>query len=226
MDTWWLRPRVTNQPISTQPGRHFASVAGMWCVWCWHVRVEDGLWNEWQEKLGWKAGANFIPSTAVNVLEMWQATTYDIVTIDRELQFAENFGFGIIRVFLHNLLWEQDSTGFLHRIGDFLTCAASHKLSVMFVFFDSCWLSDPQLGTQPEPIYGVHNSHWVQAPGADYIAGLNGKSFNSQQEYVTGIVSRYKEDTRIMAWDIWNEPNNNSDYDGSETIAPLLEKVR
>lgn len=30
-------------------------------------------------------GANFIPSTAINQLEMWQAQTFDPVTIEREL---------------------------------------------------------------------------------------------------------------------------------------------
>lgn len=50
---------------------------------------ERNVWSkehayEWQAKTGWLCGANFIPSTAINQLEMWQAETFDTVTIDRE----------------------------------------------------------------------------------------------------------------------------------------------
>jgi len=62
--------------------------------------------NQWWAKSGWFAGCNFIPSTAVNVLEMWQAETFDLPTIDRELGYAQNIGFTVIRVFLHPLLWQ------------------------------------------------------------------------------------------------------------------------
>jgi hypothetical protein len=34
--------------------------------------------NQWWAKSGWFAGCNFIPSTAVNVLEMWQEKTFDL----------------------------------------------------------------------------------------------------------------------------------------------------
>ncbi len=44
--------------------------------------------NQWWAKTGWFAGCNFVPSTAVNVLEMWQADTFDLNTIDRELGYA------------------------------------------------------------------------------------------------------------------------------------------
>ncbi|HXI98025.1 MAG TPA: hypothetical protein VNG73_03720, partial [Gemmatimonadaceae bacterium] len=65
----------------------------------------------WADSTGWLVGSNFIPSTAINQLEMWQATTFDPRTIDRELGWAESLGFNTMRVFLHNLLWQQDSIG-------------------------------------------------------------------------------------------------------------------
>lgn len=40
----------------------------------------------------WYFGANFIPSTAINQLEMWQKETFDPTTIDRELGFARKIG--------------------------------------------------------------------------------------------------------------------------------------
>lgn len=173
----------------------------------------------WLSKVGWKAGANFVPSTAVNELEMFQADTFDLVTIDRELGYAENLGFGVIRVFLHNLLWTQE--GFLQRVDKFLDVADKHHISVMFVLLDSCWLPSATTGPQPAPIPGVHNSQWVQAPGSAIL--YDNTQFDALQPYIQGVVHRFKDDRRVLAWDIWNEPDNSGYSD--ERISPLLVKV-
>jgi hypothetical protein len=114
--------------------------------------------DAWYTAQPWPVGANFLPSTAINELEMWQADTFDPVTIDRELGWAEGIGMNTMRVFLHNLLWEQDPKGFEKRIDTFLTIAARHHIRPVFVLFDSCWEPFPKLGPQHPPIAGVHNS--------------------------------------------------------------------
>src|SRR4051812_18988297 len=70
---------------------------------------ERGPWsrekaNEWYSRQGWLVGANFIPSNAINQLEMWQPETFDTATINRELGWAESIGMNTSRVFLHDLL--------------------------------------------------------------------------------------------------------------------------
>lgn len=59
--------------------------------------------NAWYAQQPWPVGADFLPSTAINELEMWQADTYDPATIDRELGWAQGIGMNTMRVFLHNL---------------------------------------------------------------------------------------------------------------------------
>jgi hypothetical protein len=49
--------------------------------------------DDWAKQSGWLVGCNFIPSNAENDLEMWQADTFDPVTIDRELGWAQGLGF-------------------------------------------------------------------------------------------------------------------------------------
>jgi hypothetical protein len=154
-------------------------------------------------------GADFLPSTAINELEMWQADTFDPTTIDRELGWAEGIGMNTMRVFLHNLLWEQDPKGFAQRIDAFLAIAARHHIRPVFVLFDSCWDPNPKLGPQHPPIPGVHNSGWVQAPGT---AILEDPAQNPRLEsYVKGVVGAFANDPRILAWDLWNEPDNGND---------------
>jgi len=174
-------------------------------------RWSEARANAWYAQQPWPVGADFLPSTAINELEMWQADTYDAATIDRELGWAEAIGMNTMRVFLHNMLWDQDPKGFQHRMDDFLTIAARHHIRPVFVLFDSCWEPNPKLGPQHPPIPGVHNSGWVQAPGA---AILNDPSQYPRLEgYVEGVVSAFAKDPRILAWDLWNEPDNDNGKD-------------
>ena len=172
--------------------------------------------NDWYSSQPWLVGSNFIPSTAINQLEMWQADTFDPPTIDRELGFAEGLGMNTMRVFLHNLLWQQDSQGFLHRLDQFLEIADKHHIRITFVIFDSVWDPYPKLGKQREPKPHVHNSGWVQSPGADMLQSPS--RWNKElKPYVEGIIGHFRDDKRVLMWDLMNEPdNNNPPYEGNE----------
>jgi Cellulase (glycosyl hydrolase family 5) len=200
------------------------------------ITGETGRWteaqaNDWYAQQRWPVGSNFTPSDAINQLEMWQATTFDAKEIDRELGWGESLGMTTMRVFLHDLLWQQDAAGFKQRIDTFLSIAAAHHIKPVLVLFDSCWDPDPRLGPQHPPIPGVHNSGWVQSPGAK---GLTEKGeYPRLKAYVEGVVGAFAKDDRILAWDLWNEPDNgnNSSYGKDEPknkvelVAALLPQV-
>jgi hypothetical protein len=176
--------------------------------------------NKWYNAQGWPVGANFIPSTAINQLEMWQAETFDPATIDRELGFAQGIGMNTMRVFLHNLPWEQDAPGFKQRIEQYLSIADRHHIRTMFVFFDSCWNDNPKPGLQPLPKPGIHNSGWVRSPGSKRLFDSSGWSV--LEAYTTDVLKTFGNDKRIIAWDLFNEPTN-SDY--MDASVPLLKAV-
>src|SRR5581483_4724624 len=164
--------------------------------------------QEWSEKTPWLVGSNFTPSTAINQLEMWQADTFDAATIDRELGWAQGLGFNSMRVFLHHLPYEADPDGFLKRLDTFLEIADKHHIGVMFVLFDSCWDPNPHLGKQHEPVKGLHNSGWVQSPGAKDLRDPARRPV--LEGYVKGVIGHFKNDARVQVWDIWNEPDNDN----------------
>jgi Cellulase (glycosyl hydrolase family 5) len=177
--------------------------------------TEDAA-NKWYAKQPWLVGGNYTPATAINQLEMWQADTFDLAQIDRELGWAHAIGMNTMRVFLHDLLWQQDAAGFQKRIDSFLKVAKKHQIRPIFVLFDSCWDPFPRLGKQRAPKPGVHNSGWVQSPGADALK--DPKQCARLEAYVTGVVKAFANDDRVLAWDIWNEPDNpnTSSYGKSE----------
>lgn len=187
--------------------------------------------HEWGQDHGWLVGCNFSPSTAINQLEMWQADTFDLETIDRELGWAQDLGFNSIRVYLHDLLWKQDAEGFLARMDTFLDIANKHGIGVMFVLLDACWDPVPELGTQRDPRPHLHNSGWVQSPGKAILSDPT--RHNELKAYIQGVITYFREDQRIYAWDLFNEPDNNNtpayvehEPDNKETMAfELLKKA-
>lgn len=200
------------------------------------VSTGRGVWtkeqaNAWYGKQPWLVGCNFIPSTAINELEMFQAETFDTATINRELGWAASIGMNTVRVYLHDLLWKQDAAGFQKRLNTFLEIASRHHIKPVFVLFDSCWDPFPKLGKQRDPKPFVHNSGWVQSPG--YEALKDSTEYPRLEAYVKGVVSAFANDERILAWDLWNEPDNtnNTAYGKVELpnkgdyVLPLLEKT-
>jgi hypothetical protein len=175
--------------------------------------------NDWYAKQPWLVGANFVPSDAINELEMFQAATFNPALIDKELGMAEGIGMNTMRVFLQDQLWQQDAKGFTQRLDTFLGIAAKHHIRPLLVLFDSCWEPNPHLGPQHPPIPGVHNSGWVQSPGKERLMD---KKFEPELEaYVKGVVGAFAKDDRVLGWDIWNEPENK----GGDTLPDEAVKI-
>lgn len=176
--------------------------------------------NDWYAKQPWLVGANFIPSDAINQLEMFQAATFNPALNDKELGLGESIGMNTMRVFLQDQLWQQDPEGFKKRLDIFLNIAAKHHIRPLLVLFDSCWETDPHLGPQHPPIPGVHNSGWVQSPGKRELLD---RSYEPKlKAYVQGVVGAFANDDRILGWDVWNEPDNQ----GGDVEADVPAKVK
>jgi len=176
--------------------------------------------NQWYKKQGWLVGANFLPSTAINQLEMWQAETFDTATINRELGWAHAIGMNVMRVYLHDLAWKADAAGFKKRMDIYLSIATKNGIKTLFTVFDDCWNPDPAIGKQPAPKPGIHNSGWVRSPGEP--VHNDSKQWDYLEKYVKDVLTTFKNDKRILMWDLYNEPGN-SKY--NETSLPLLKKV-
>ncbi|MDB5109009.1 MAG: 1,4-beta-xylanase [Mucilaginibacter sp.] len=179
-----------------------------------------GKGNSWYAQHQWLAGSDFIPSTAINQLEMWQADTFDPKTIDRELGYAQGIGMNVMRVFLHHLAWEQDPEGFKKRLNEYLAISSKHGIQTMFVFFDDCWNPIPESGKQPEPKPGIHNSGWMQDPGNP--AYKEAANYPGLEKYVKDVLTTFKNDKRILLWDLYNEPGNNKKGDSTMPLLKLI----
>ena len=190
-----------------------------------------GKWSpekawRWYDRQAWPVGCNFLPSTAVNDTEMWQAETFDAETIDRELGWAEGLGFNSVRVFLQYIVWEAGASGFIVRLERFLEIADSHALTVMPILFDDCAFSgkQPYIGRQDDPVPGVHNSGWVPSPGAKIAADKT--NWPRLEQYVTEVVGAFARDKRVLIWDLYHEPGAGDKFDSTELLTATFEWAR
>ena len=187
--------------------------------------------NTWYAKQGWLVGANYLPWNAINELEMWQAETFDTATIAKEFKWAASIGMNTMRVFLHDLAYKEDPEGFVKRIETFLAIAKRYNIRPLLVLFDSCWDPFPHTGKQHEPAPFLHNSGWVQSPGADALKDTT--QYPRLQKYVVDIVTHFAKDPRVLGWDVWNEPDNTNTssynrfepYEKVDLVRALLQKV-
>ena len=174
------------------------------------ITVVSGQWSaekaqEWGKAQRWMTGCNFIPSTAINQIEMWQASTWDPATIERELGWASSIGMGVVRVYLHDLVYEDDPDGMFGRMSEFLDIATGKGIATLFVIFDDCWNPTAELGPQPAPRPSVHNSGWVKSPQVSQRSDLA-----RLETYVKALLDKFGSDKRVWMWDLYNEPANES----------------
>ncbi len=164
--------------------------------------------NEWYTRQPWIVGFNYLPRTAVNWTELWQAESFDLPTIEQELAWAERIGFNAIRTNLQYLVWQHDAAGLHARIDRFLGTAARHGMRTMLCLFDDCAFSgrEPYLGPQDEPIPGIHNSGAAASPGRAVVRDR--AQWADLERYVRDVVTHFADDDRLLAWDLYNEPGN------------------
>lgn len=207
----------------------------MLLVWCesedkrkghtMHIEHEDpakGKWDlatarDWGDRIPWLCGFNYLPSGAVNFLEMWRGATFDPEMIDRELGWAAAIGFNAVRTNLHYLDWVFDRDGLVDRVDRFLDIASRHGIATMLCLFDDCEFSGqpPQWGPQPEPRPGVHNSCAIGSPGRHLVGKADEWPF--LRGYVQDILTRFGQDGRVVVWDLYNEPGNRAIFSDGAT---------
>ncbi|MEL7118189.1 MAG: cellulase family glycosylhydrolase [Bacteroidota bacterium] len=175
--------------------------------------------NKWYDKQPWLVGCNYYPATAINQIDMWQASTWDPERIDLELSWAESIGMNTLRVYLHDLVWADDEEGLYERMDQFLDICQSHGIRPFFVFFDDCHYPNPQLGPQPLPVKAYHNSGWLNCPARDVaLRYANGEATqaekNQLKNYVQRTMQRFKKDKRVLMWELYNEPGRGNTEEG------------
>ena len=178
---------------------------------------------DWYNKQPWYCGFNYIPAYAINYTAMWDKTSFDASAIDRELALAEGAGMNVLRAVLQWAVYADDPAYFLKTLDTFMGICARHNIKFVPALFDDCVFGitfEPRVGKQSEPLKGWYAWDWSPSPGHSMV--VDERKHPQLEQYVTAVVSRFRNDPRILFWDLYNEPTNGGL--GSATF-PLLKKV-
>lgn len=161
------------------------------------------------DRQSWVCGFNYIPANAINYTAMWDKTSFSPDVIDEELTLAEKTGFNTVRVVLQYLVWKDDPKYFKKTFSEFLAICDQHGIKVVPCFFDDCVFgeeTDPVLGEQREPREGWYAWAWSPSPGHSRVTDPS--TYPSLEKYVKDMLTTYKDDARVLLWDLYNEPTN------------------
>ena len=179
--------------------------------------TKEKAWS-WYDSLPWIRGFNFVPSIALNKIEMWQEYGWEKMRdcIESELSLAKDWGFNSIRVGLPLELYIDDKKVLLEHLEEFLGIAWKHGIYTMIYFAGDCLVQKhdyhwPKYGPQPFDL-GYHSgtaiSPHVVLPGPGYTI-IDEPEYEAKfYDMVDEVVAKYAKDKRILLWDIWNEPGN------------------
>ncbi len=181
---------------------------------------KERVW-QWYNSRPWLRGCNYMSADCANRIDQWQSLGFEerLKTTDRELALAAETGFNTIRIVLEFIVWKEEHDTFFERFDRYLDVCAKHGISCMVVFGNDC-MPPKREGWRPLEL-GVQHYDW----------GYHGGRKNSQHgtfsemgyhiiddpeiakehyEWVRETVTRYKDDERIIIWDVWNEPGNSN----------------
>ena len=203
----------------------FALVAAASLVAC---AERTGPWTrekawEWYDAQPWIRGCNYMPASAANRADQWQELGSEtrFEEVERELALAESIGFNAMRLIVEEQgfgIWLAEHDGFMARFERYLAILAKHGMRAIVVLGNDC--SRPkQLWKLPTPgpqpcDWGYHGGRKQSQHGSfpnavGYTSvddpELRPKFFRMCEELLT----KYRNDDRILFWNLWNEPGNN-----------------
>lgn len=193
---------------------------------------EEKIWN-WYNKRPWIRGCNFMSSDCANRIDQWQEYGFEqrFETAKKELKLAAETGFNSIRIIPEFFVWEQEHDCFMKRFDRYIDEAYKNGISSMIVLGNDCMppkeeaLKRMHLGEQKIDL-GYHGGRKVSQHGKFNEHGYS--LFDEPEyeekflEYTKEIVTKYKNDERVIIWDVFNEPGNSNRHSLS---LPLLKKM-
>jgi hypothetical protein len=184
--------------------------------------TKEKAWR-WYNDQPWIRGCNYMPASAANRMDMWQeyGSRERFEEMDRELKIASDIGFNTVRVLLEENgfgAWYYEHDHFMKNFEKFLQLCDKYGIRAIVVLGNDCsrpkalW-SIPKPGPRPCD-WGYHGARKQSQHGS--FPGMMGytslddpelrpKFFRMCEE----IMTKYRDDDRILFWNIWNEPGAN-----------------
>lgn len=183
---------------------------------------KERVWK-WYNERPWIRGCNYMSRDCANRIDQWQEHGFEerFETTCEELKLAAETGFNSIRIIPEFYVWLKEHDGFMQRLERYVAAADKFGISCMVVFGNDCCppkeeaLNRLHLGEQHVD-WGYHGGRKISQhgrfEGAGYSVLDDPETAEKFYEFVREIVEKYKNDERIIIWDVFNEPGNSRRY--------------
>lgn len=199
---------------------------------------KEKAWK-WYNARPWIRGCNYMSADCANRVDQWQELGFEerFETTESELELMKETGFNAVRLILEYVVWKEEHDGFMERLERYISLCAKYGISCMIVLANDCMPPKNELWKMPyvgkqEYVWGYHGGkksaqHSLQTSPAPHFYLDNPESRADYFRMVEEIVTKYKNDERIIVWDVYNEPGNGRRDDLTpENLKALFELVR
>lgn len=190
---------------------------------------------DWYKSKKWIRGCNFISSDCANRIDQWQSygATDRFKTVDEELALAKSVGFNSIRVLVEYDVWDMEHDAFMQNLETYLQICDKHGITCMIVLANDCQTPKENykktvLGEQHFDL-GYHGGRKV----SPHQKGEETYNIFDEPEIATRyiamvreIITKYKDDKRVILWNILNEPGNRRGDKSLEFMKKMFQTAR
>lgn len=145
-------------------------------------------------------GAVYFPARAYNAYQTF--LDFDYRELERDFGYARKAGINSLRIFMSYDYYLTNENDFFAKFDRMLQCAERYKIRVMPVLFEDCGIEyTMESARDRNPFTAV----CVRSPGKK--TEQDPKLFPAVNPYLDEFMGKYKDDLRILAIEIMNEPH-------------------
>lgn len=191
---------------------------------------KERIW-EWYNARPWIRGCNYMSADCANRIDQWQELGFEerLKTTEEEFKLMQELGYNSIRIILEFIVWDEQHDGFMERFERYISLADKYGISCMVVLANDCMrpksLEINKIGEQKFDI-GYHGGRKLSQHGHQNEMGWHVLDDTEMApryfEMVKEIVTKYKNDDRIIIWNVYNEVGNSK---RTEVSMPNLKKM-
>ncbi|MFT5129007.1 MAG: hypothetical protein ACI8W8_002627 [Rhodothermales bacterium] len=171
------------------------------------VAAGDGYVRNATPPTDGRVGSNYTPAYASSPIQFWHDFRPEVV--EKELAAAEkNFGLNMLRVYINTTNYFAEKDVLFRNLETFIGIADKAGLRPGFVFFSGDHRADNPvyLDGPYAPRPGHHNGRWPSSPQEHEWDKDDPDNVDRFKPYVQDVIAKYKDDQRVLFWEIHNEP--------------------
>jgi hypothetical protein len=150
-------------------------------------------------------GAVYLPAEAFNAPQMWK--NFSLAETRRDFGYAQEIHLNALRIWASYEYWQMEPEHYKASFDQLLDEAQAHRIRILISLFENdgvaptpenMWTTDPGKAFD------------VCSPALDIVSPAHKESWEKPREYLKWFMQSYRNDHRLLAIEVMNEPDRNT----------------